>query len=153
MPSGLSSGSALVVADPAPELVQAAPYHQMKKGGAGAPLQPMTSQPAAMDLQAESTESDWNEDSHTDVPASDDEEMDASDVQAPKSAFCFGTLLGGRRPRTLTAILLEDLELTVGVVLLQQKETLVPCMRCFVGLSPFGAERMFPGPLQSDQWL
>ncbi len=45
------------------------------------------------------------------------------------AAFCFGTLLGGRRPRTLTAILLEDLELTVDVVLLQQTEVLVPCMR------------------------
>ncbi len=45
------------------------------------------------------------------------------------AAFCFGTLLGGRRPRTLTAILLEDLELIVGAVELQYTEILVPCMR------------------------
>ena len=45
------------------------------------------------------------------------------------AAFCFGTLLGGRRPRTLTAVLLEDLQFTFGVVRLKQAEVTVPCMQ------------------------
>lgn len=42
------------------------------------------------------------------------------------AAFCIGTLLGGRRPCTLTAILLEDLKLTAGVVSVNGQDLLVP---------------------------
>ena len=41
------------------------------------------------------------------------------------AAFCFCTLLGGRRPRVLTAIVLEKLQFTVGLVELKQTEVLV----------------------------
>ena len=45
------------------------------------------------------------------------------------AAFSVGTLLGGRRPRTLTAILLEDLYLYAGLVKIDSQEVVVPCMR------------------------
>ena len=45
------------------------------------------------------------------------------------AAFCVGVLLGGRRPRTLTAIRLEDLGFYTDTVLLHGREVVVPCLR------------------------
>ena len=45
------------------------------------------------------------------------------------AAFSIGALLGGHRPRTLTAILLEDLHLYVGSVKIDGEEVVVPCTK------------------------
>ena len=56
---------------------------------------------------------------------------DANSVRgvAMCAAFTIGTLMGGRRPRTLTAIRLRDLRLYVGCVTLEGVSTCVPCIR------------------------
>lgn len=45
------------------------------------------------------------------------------------AAFCMGAVMGGRRPRTLTAIRLSDIKLTAGVANVGQETVLVPNMR------------------------
>ena len=44
-------------------------------------------------------------------------------------AFCIGVLLGGRRPRSLTAMLLEDLHFYVGTIQVNGADVLIPCLR------------------------
>ena len=44
------------------------------------------------------------------------------------AAYTIGTVMGGRRPRTLTAIRLRDLRLYVGSVVIDGVSVCVPCV-------------------------
>ena len=55
---------------------------------------------------------------------------DAESVRgvAMRAAFTIGSLMGGRRPRTLTAVRLRDVRLFVGSVMLDGVRVCVPCV-------------------------